>query len=282
MQADTGWAVVHCHACPPDVAEEAIARAGYTVFAPRYRARLAGVRIDATGRRIRPRGLGSIVTRPLFPAYLFVEWRADTRERPIRVVAGGCRIRRYPVDTEGRTPPKLLSVELVDELRARIDAGEFDRIGRLAPLKAKESARMEAARPAPRALAWRHRHGRRLMADPITIPAYAASRGVHRLSVYRWIREGKLSGAALPAPGRIDPELADAQIPDRGPTRAEVAAAGAEDQRAPGAVDRVRQRRGSVLSKDHRGAPSPAAAAGRPRPRLGFVAPAGAVILLRS
>jgi hypothetical protein len=61
--------------------------------------------------------------------------RRHERAAHHRVVAGGFRILRNPVDTEGRAPPKLLSADIVDELRARVDAGDFDLVARPAPGK---------------------------------------------------------------------------------------------------------------------------------------------------
>jgi hypothetical protein len=120
----TGWAVIHCLA--PEPAEETLERLGYTVYLPRFKARLIGVRI-VDGHRIRTRGLGSIIERVLFPQYLFVLWRDGLRERPINV-AGGYLL-RHPPDDSGQAWPKLLTVELVDELRRRVADGEFDQTG---------------------------------------------------------------------------------------------------------------------------------------------------------
>ena len=119
----TGWAVARFVAVEP--AEEALLRAGYQVYCPKFRRRLIGVRIDASGRRIRTRGLGSMVLRPLFPTYLLVGWPdGGLRERPIKHAGG--RLLRYPLDAAGQALPKLLSLETVADLRARVDAGEFD------------------------------------------------------------------------------------------------------------------------------------------------------------
>jgi hypothetical protein len=135
MWTIVGWLVLHCHV-PQDVAAEAIERAGYETYNPHYRARLAGVRIDATGRRIRTRGLGSIVERVLLPGYILIAWHPDLRERPLRLAAGESRILRYSLDADGQARPKLLSPDRVDELRTRVDAGDFDEIGRRASGKA--------------------------------------------------------------------------------------------------------------------------------------------------
>jgi len=121
----TGWAVIHCLA--PEPAAETLDRLGYNVYLPRYRRRLIGVRIDDRGRRIRTRGLGSIVDRVLFPTYLLILWRPGLRERPIHLAGG--HLLRYLPDADGQARPKLLSVELVDEIRRRVADGEFDQIG---------------------------------------------------------------------------------------------------------------------------------------------------------
>jgi hypothetical protein len=123
--ATTGWAVIHCRS--PEPAEETLDRLGYVVYLPRYKTRLAGVRIDAIGRRIRTRGPGSIVERVLWPQYLLVLWHDGLRERPINV-AGGYLL-RYAPDATGRAWPKLVPSEQVDELRRRVDRGDYDQTG---------------------------------------------------------------------------------------------------------------------------------------------------------
>ena len=72
---ELGWCVVVTAVRRETEAEAAIERAGYTTFLPRYRRRLS-VRLGPDGRRIRTRGPGSVVFRPLFPLYLFVEKRS--------------------------------------------------------------------------------------------------------------------------------------------------------------------------------------------------------------
>jgi hypothetical protein len=127
----TGWAVIRTTASLEPL-EEALDRIGYTVYLPRYKARLIGVRIDAIGRRIRTRGLGSIVERVLIPGYILVWWPAGgLRERPIAILGG--YILRHPLGADGQAWPKLVSVEEVDKLRARVAAGEFDSVGASQP-----------------------------------------------------------------------------------------------------------------------------------------------------
>jgi hypothetical protein len=126
MPDPLGWAVARFVAVEP--AGEALERAGYQIYVPKYKRRLIGVRIDALGRRVRCRGLGSIVSRPLFPTYVLVSWPiGGLVERPIAILGG--YILRYARDPDGQARPKLISIELVDELRRRVAAGEFDQLG---------------------------------------------------------------------------------------------------------------------------------------------------------
>jgi hypothetical protein len=132
---DDGWLVVVSRVACEDMAEAAIERAGYVVFLPRYRARLVGVRLDAGGRRIRTRGAGAIVLRPLLPPYMFVRWHDGLRQRPLLVAAGVAQILRNAPDAAGVGRPKLVSAAIVEELRHRVDAGHFDTVGSAAPGK---------------------------------------------------------------------------------------------------------------------------------------------------
>ena len=127
-EARSGWYVVLSRVQCEDLAAAALERADYTVFLPRFKKMLAGVRI-AHGRRIRTRGLGSVVERTLFPGYLFVLRLPEQRERPILTAVGVTRILRYPPDATGHAAPKLLAGEIVEEIRRRCDAGDFDQVG---------------------------------------------------------------------------------------------------------------------------------------------------------
>ena len=118
------WLVVMTHPHSEGYAEAALARIGCEVCLPRYRRRLVGIRIDGDGRRIRTRGPGSIVRRPLFPAYLFVQHDADRGALDIATSPGVARVLRH---RSGR--PKLLADDVVDEIIRRCEAGEFDMVG---------------------------------------------------------------------------------------------------------------------------------------------------------
>ncbi len=116
------WAVVMSNRESEHIAEAALERLGYETFLPRYRRRLSGVLIDAAGRRIRTRGAGMIVQRPLFATYLFVDMPPGNY-RSVVTAPGVARILRYPAG-----PPRLLGDEIVDDIRQRCDCGEFDEV----------------------------------------------------------------------------------------------------------------------------------------------------------
>ena len=140
-----GWTAVMVRAQREDDVDEALTRVGYDVFLPRYKKRLAGVRVDlATGWRIRTRGLGAIIERPLFPTYTFVHLRAGLRVRPILVTPGVVRILCHPADANGYEAPKILRDAIIDELRTRVEAGDFDQVPR--PALAKPTRRLDIKR----------------------------------------------------------------------------------------------------------------------------------------
>jgi len=107
-----------------DVVESRLRAAGADAYCPRYRRRLAGVRIDeATGRRIRTRQPGGVIYRPLFKSYVMAALHVDEDTYAIAHMAGVVKVLRRESGT-----PRLLPVEIVDEIRARVDSGEFDEI----------------------------------------------------------------------------------------------------------------------------------------------------------
>jgi hypothetical protein len=59
----------------------------------------------------------------------------EQRERPILVTPGVARLLRYLQDADGYAAPKLLDAAIVDEIRCRCAAGEFDQVGPVAPAK---------------------------------------------------------------------------------------------------------------------------------------------------
>src|SRR4051812_7207921 len=78
-----GWAIVVAKAGAEVDAEGALSHAGVAVYLPRYRRVLRGIRITEDGRRVRTRGQGSAVLRPLLPPYLFAELISDNSLRGI-------------------------------------------------------------------------------------------------------------------------------------------------------------------------------------------------------
>jgi transcription antitermination factor NusG len=128
MPETVGWAAVMTRSQREDDVNETLLRLGYRTYLPHYKRRLAGVRVDPVShRRIRTRGLGAIVERALFPGYLFVHLRPQLRVRPILVTPGVVRILRHP-DEEAE--PQLISDGIIDELRERVEAGDFDQVPR--------------------------------------------------------------------------------------------------------------------------------------------------------
>lgn len=68
-------------------------------------------------------------------AISFVLHLPEQRERPILTTPGVARLLRYPQDDTGYAAPKLLGAEVVDEIRRRCDAGEFDQVEPATPGK---------------------------------------------------------------------------------------------------------------------------------------------------
>jgi len=118
---DAGWCVVMSKPAAEEIAERSIREAGYRVYLPCYRKILRGSRFGEDGRRIRSRR-DEVVSRPLFPLYLFVELCPHQQWSPICRSTGVTRV--LGVDTVGR--PALLAPELVHLIRETERCGEFD------------------------------------------------------------------------------------------------------------------------------------------------------------
>jgi transcription antitermination factor NusG len=126
---ESGWAVVMTAPQREEAAEAAIERLGYTTFLPRYQRLLKGVKVGPNGRRIRTRRLGELVSRPLFPTYLFVALvPGGFDSRRIIMVSCVVRIVRHaPIDgLAGAVAP--VDPAIVDELRQACEAGIFDQV----------------------------------------------------------------------------------------------------------------------------------------------------------
>ena len=120
MSDQGGWIVLMVESGRESRAEQGLREAGWRTYFPHYRKQLKSWRVDdETGRKIRSRKGGTIAA-PLFPGYGFVELWPDQqwsgiRERPavIGIIMGG-------------TKPKLVGGVVVEAIRDRVEAGEFD------------------------------------------------------------------------------------------------------------------------------------------------------------
>lgn len=119
-----GWCAVFCNPASEDVVALRLSRSGWRCYLPKYRRLLRGVKIVG-GRRIRVKGPGTIVWRPLFPRYLFAEIDLSTQAwSPIANCVGVARLVMESRDPA--SPPALIDGEVVELIRASVDAGDFD------------------------------------------------------------------------------------------------------------------------------------------------------------
>lgn len=113
-----GWAVVISNPSAEFYVAKQLLRIGYRSFLPVYQKLLRGVRI-IEGRRVRTKGIGDLVSRPLFPRYLFAElW--DEEWTPITRLPGV-----YDLIWRGEVPARL-DEDLVEGIRRKVNAGDFD------------------------------------------------------------------------------------------------------------------------------------------------------------
>jgi len=121
------WYAVYTRPQAEARALENLLRQGYSAYLPRYRTEIRHARHRQT------------VSRPLFPRYLFAGIdRPMMRWRPILSTFGVVGIVRA-----GEHPNPVAS-QIIDALRGREAAGEFDRLGRCAPLCLGELVRVTA------------------------------------------------------------------------------------------------------------------------------------------
>ena len=119
------WLVVATKPMSEELAARALVGGGWRVYLPRMRKVLLGVRLGADGRRIRCRGHGEVVLRPLFRGYLFAAfeegcgWGEIGRTRGVMRVVGSR-------DEEGIWRPGLVDGEIVELVRESERGGEFD------------------------------------------------------------------------------------------------------------------------------------------------------------
>ncbi len=100
-------------------------RQGYSIYLPRYR------------RWVRHARKRALVSRPLFPRYLFVGLdRLTQRWRPIRSTAGVLGL------VSGGEEPVAVSPEIIDALRRREGEGAFDVLSPAQQLRAGDRVRV--------------------------------------------------------------------------------------------------------------------------------------------
>ena len=100
-------------------------RQGYSIYLPRYR------------RWVRHARKRALVSRPLFPRYLFVGLdRLTQRWRPIRSTAGVLGL------VSGGEEPVAVSPEIIDALRRREGEGVFDVLSPAQQLRAGDRVRV--------------------------------------------------------------------------------------------------------------------------------------------
>ena len=107
------WATVITKPLSEAAAEMALQSRGWRVYLPRYRKILRGHRRGARGEA---------VLRPLFPRYLFAElrpqWSGIANVPGVLALVGGM--------VDGCWRPYLLAAEVIEEIRQREHAGEWD------------------------------------------------------------------------------------------------------------------------------------------------------------
>ena len=118
-----GWAAVHTNPLCEDAVEARLRGDGLRTFLPRYRRLLRGVKIVG-GRRVRTKGPGSIVMRPLFSRYLFCELWPEQGWHDIARAPGVNRLVMQTRDVD--SPPALIAGEVIQLIRESVDAGDFD------------------------------------------------------------------------------------------------------------------------------------------------------------
>lgn len=108
-----GWAIAMTKPMAEFVAQDALRRRGRRVCLPVYRKVLVGKR----------RSRGELVIKPLFQSYLFVEMHPGQEWINILYTPGVNNLVRCTGD---RDLPALLEPELVAEIYAKSEAGDFD------------------------------------------------------------------------------------------------------------------------------------------------------------
>ena len=130
-----GWAVVMTRPASEELAERSIGEAGFRAYLPRYRRMLQGYLIR-DGRRVRTRGPGEIVARPLFPRYLFAELHPGQAEDGLGSARGVDHVLRPHRASLETAPATLVRAEVLEAIRLNVDRGRFDTTGKRTDIKA--------------------------------------------------------------------------------------------------------------------------------------------------
>ncbi len=124
VMADAGWCALFCNPASEQAVAARLRREGWRAYLPLYRKLLRGVIIKG-GRRVRTKGAGEIVFRPLFTRYLFVEIDLETQAwTPLARCHGVDRL--VLASREIGSRPGLIADEVIELIRQAVDAGDFD------------------------------------------------------------------------------------------------------------------------------------------------------------
>ena len=121
---NSGWSALFCNPASENAVAVRLRREGWRVYLPLYRKLLRGVIIKG-GRRVRTKGPGEIVFRPLFTRYLFVEIDLETQAwTPLSRCHGVDRL--VLASREIGSRPGLIDPDIIELIRSSVDAGDFD------------------------------------------------------------------------------------------------------------------------------------------------------------
>ncbi len=116
------WLVARVESGRDHLAESNLRRMGWRVYFPQYKKQLSYV-VNENGRRSGTRHGGEIVSRALFRGYAFVECAPDQQWRSMKQAGG---VLGFLMKEDDDERPAVLPGEIIEELRDRVNAGEFD------------------------------------------------------------------------------------------------------------------------------------------------------------
>lgn len=132
-QTSPGWCVVVVKPNFEHVAAKALIRVGYRTYLPQFKRLLSGVKIikdpdipDDRGRRVRTRGMGDYVLRPLFTGYVFAELWPHQEWSPIKRAVG---VQRIIINDDAERGPLLVADEIIQIIRDDERKGLWDACG---------------------------------------------------------------------------------------------------------------------------------------------------------